>query len=121
MRFRLGELFCGPGGIAWGALNAPLQTNQNGEEFSIAHAWANDYDFDTCCTYSHNICNIPVNNQDKLDDLAPSVYCEDVRQFDLSKLISLFSVLTFFKLPSGLKKAVVSPSLMMFFSIAPFE
>lgn len=86
MRFRLGELFCGPGGIAWGALNAPLQTNQNGEEFSIAHAWANDYDFDTCCTYSHNICNIPVNNQDKLDDLAPSVYCEDVRQFDLSKL-----------------------------------
>ena len=88
MKFRLGELFCGPGGIAWGALNARCN-KENAEEYSIVHAWANDYDYDTCCTYSHNICNTPVNAQGKLDDLDPSVYCEDVRQFNLSKLSSI--------------------------------
>jgi len=25
MIFRLGELFCGPGGIAWGAMNASIE------------------------------------------------------------------------------------------------
>ena len=86
MQFKLGELFCGPGGIAYGALHAQHQINKNNEEFSIVHAWANDYDYDTCCTYSHNICNTPINDSGKLDDLDPSVYYEDVRKFDLSKL-----------------------------------
>lgn len=85
MKFRLGELFCGPGGIAWGAITATPALNE-GKEYSIEHAWANDYDYDTCCTYSHNICNTPINQQGKLDDLDPTVYHEDVRQFDLAKL-----------------------------------
>lgn len=85
--FRLGELFCGPGGIAWGAKNA--QCEKDGKSFYITHAWANDYDYDTCCTYSHNICNTPINERGKLDKLDASVYCEDVRQFDLSKLSSI--------------------------------
>ena len=68
MKFRLGELFCGPGGIAWGAITATPALNE-GKEYSIEHAWANDYDYDTCCTYSHNICNTPINQQGKLDDL----------------------------------------------------
>lgn len=38
--FRLGELFCGPGGLAWGAMNADI----GNEEFRIEHMWANDYD-----------------------------------------------------------------------------
>ena len=51
--FKLGELFCGPGGIAYGAVNAKISII----EFKILHAWATDYDYDTCKTYSHNICN----------------------------------------------------------------
>ena len=52
MIFRLGELFCGPGGIAWGAMNASIED----PNFSIVHQWANDYDADTCETYRLNIC-----------------------------------------------------------------
>ena len=43
MIFRLGELFCGPGGLACGAMNAQIE-NPN---FRIVHQWANDYDEDT--------------------------------------------------------------------------
>ena len=47
MVYRLGELFSGPGGLAWGAMHADID---NGE-FRIVHAWANDYDESTCETY----------------------------------------------------------------------
>lgn len=72
MIFRLGELFCGPGGIAWGATHATID-NPN---FRIIHQWANDYDADTCETYRLNIC----------PDAPDTVYHEDVRKFDMSKL-----------------------------------
>ncbi len=75
MIFRLGELFCGPGGIAWGATNANIED----KSYVIKHQWANDYDKDTCDTYRHNICP----NDPK------SVYCEDVRKFDMSKLVQI--------------------------------
>lgn len=68
--FKLGELFCGPGGLAWGALNADVPG------IKIEHAWANDYDRDTCNTYIRNIC------PEKPD----SVYCEDVHTLDIEKL-----------------------------------
>ena len=64
--FRLGELFCGPGGLAWGATNADI----GNDEFKIVHAWANDYDQSTCDTYTTNIC--PENPE--------SVLCGDVRK-----------------------------------------
>lgn len=70
--FRLGELFCGPGGLAWGATNAKIDL----PNYSIEHAWANDYDSDTCNTYRHNIC------PDRID----SVICGDVRKIDLESL-----------------------------------
>ena len=38
--FRMGELFCGPGGIACGAHRA---VSDDGEK-TIVHAWANDVD-----------------------------------------------------------------------------
>ena len=44
--FKLGELFCGPGGLALGATNA----NIGNDSYKIAHEWANDYDPDTCET-----------------------------------------------------------------------
>lgn len=68
--FTLGELFCGPGGLAWGAINASVPGHK------IIHAWATDYDEDTCKTYIHNIC----------PDKPESVYCEDVHVLDLDKL-----------------------------------
>lgn len=74
VNYRLGELFCGPGGIALGALSTKLEAN--GEVYSISHAWANDYDKDTCDTYTRNIC----------PDDPKSVICKDVRKLDLSKL-----------------------------------
>ena len=43
MIFRLGELFCGPGGIAVGASNAIIEN----KDFRIVHQWANDYDANT--------------------------------------------------------------------------
>lgn len=70
--FKLGELFCGPGGIACGALRA----KSNDGRFSIEHVWANDYDSDTCETYRKNIC--PENPE--------SVYCGDVRELDIKSL-----------------------------------
>jgi DNA (cytosine-5)-methyltransferase 1 len=72
MPYRLGELFCGPGGIAWGATHADI----GNPEFSITHQWANDYDENTCNTYRHNIC--PENPN--------SVYHADIRNFDLEHL-----------------------------------
>lgn len=72
MIYRLGELFCGPGGIAWGATNAHIDN----DDFGIIHQWANDYDVDTCETYRLNIC----------PDAPNTVYHEDIRKFDMSKL-----------------------------------
>lgn len=70
--FRLGELYCGPGGLAYGA----LKSHSNDGKYSISHAWANDYDKDTCETYRKNIC----------PDSPESVYCIDVRDLDIKAL-----------------------------------
>ena len=72
MVFKLGELFCGPGGIAWGATHAVIDN----PDYRIVHQWANDYDLDTCNTYRHNIC----------PDKPETVYHEDIRKFDMSGL-----------------------------------
>lgn len=72
MEFKLGELFCGPGGLAWGAMNADIGL----PDFKIVHAWANDYDESTCKTYRRNIC----------PDTPKTVYCKDIRKFDMDKL-----------------------------------
>lgn len=47
----MGELFCGPGGVALGARLAANAT----PEIELHHAWANDYDLNTCKTYKRNI------------------------------------------------------------------
>ena len=68
--FSLGELFCGPGGLALGAISADVPG------MKIVHAWANDYDLDTCKTYTRNIC----------PEAPETVYCEDVHTLDIDKL-----------------------------------
>lgn len=70
--FHLGELFCGPGGLAWGAIHAECAD----EEQYIVHQWANDYDGNTCQTYRDNIC----------PDAPETVYHADIRNFDLNQL-----------------------------------
>lgn len=70
--FKLGELFCGPGGLAYGA----LRSKSNDGQYSLAHAWANDYDIDTCKTYTNNICPSEPN----------TVYCMDVRNINIDAL-----------------------------------
>ncbi len=70
--YKLGELFCGPGGLAWGATNADIGL----PDYKIEHAWANDYDNDTCNTYRRNIC----------PDDPESVLWGDVRKLDLASL-----------------------------------
>lgn len=70
--FELGELFCGPGGLALGATTAKIDN----PDYKIVHKWANDYDQDTCNTYIRNICP---NNPE-------SVICGDVRKLDIEPL-----------------------------------
>jgi DNA (cytosine-5)-methyltransferase 1 len=82
MEFRLGELFCGPGGIGYAAMTA-----QGGDpSYKISHAWANDYDYDTCQTYIKNVAHD-----------SKSVVCQDIRKlkYDKLKKISEIDALAF--------------------------
>lgn len=72
--FRLGELFCGPGGLALGAVLSRAETHDT--IYKIDHAWANDYHHDTCKSYARNIC----------PDNPASVICQDVRTLDIKNL-----------------------------------
>jgi DNA (cytosine-5)-methyltransferase 1 len=74
MEFRLGELFCGPGGLALGAIN-PIIKNGN-DTYNVIHCWSNDYDIDSCKTFSRNIVGHETD----------SVICEDVRKLNISNL-----------------------------------
>jgi DNA (cytosine-5)-methyltransferase 1 len=78
--YRLGELFSGPGGIALGAKTAKVTVN--GYSYSISHAWATDYDKDTCETYRNNIC--PENHK--------SVVCCDIRELDFERLAEISEI-----------------------------
>ena len=71
MEFRLGELFCGPGGLALGASLASVE--HGGQKYDIRHAWANDFDGDSCETYKQNIS-------------PEEVILRDVRHLDFSTL-----------------------------------
>lgn len=73
--YKLGELFCGPGGLAYGAITAKIEHLA----YRIIHQWATDYDKSACDTYIHNICPRRPN----------SVFCEDVRKLHLAELPSV--------------------------------
>ena len=67
--FKIGELYCGPGGLAYGASKARLRLSD--VNYQIEHAWANDYDSDSCETFKKNI----------LRDSKGYVVCGDIREF----------------------------------------
>jgi len=75
--FKFGELFCGPGGLALGAISAKCETKNN--IYKISHAWANDYDIYSCKTYRRNIC----------PDNPESVIYEDIRKLNIENLPSI--------------------------------
>jgi DNA (cytosine-5)-methyltransferase 1 len=79
----MGELFCGPGGLALAAIKADICN----PKYKIKHVWATDYDKDTCATYRKNIC--PAD--------PASVVCEDIRKLDYARLkkISKINALVF--------------------------
>jgi DNA (cytosine-5)-methyltransferase 1 len=72
--FKLGELFCGPGGLGLGA----VQVKVDGREsvYEVRHEWATDYDLDSCETYIRNIC----------PSWPESVICQDVRTLKIETL-----------------------------------
>lgn len=72
--FTLGELFCGAGGLALGAMTA--SASKGDRSFHIEHGWASDYNDDSCRTYIRNICQ----------DRPYSVFCKDVRSLDIASL-----------------------------------
>jgi DNA (cytosine-5)-methyltransferase 1 len=74
INFRLGELFCGPGGLAWGAVHSSVERKD--AVYKIKHEWASDYDNDACETYRRNIA---VCDHE-------SVICEDVRDLKIQSL-----------------------------------
>ena len=75
MEFILGELFSGPGGMSYGAIQSRVE-DKSGKIYSIKHGWASDYDADTCATY---LKNVPGSKED-------AVICADVKDLDIDKL-----------------------------------
>lgn len=80
IEFKLGEFFCGPGGIALGAIQAGEILNGS-DIYKIVPDWASDYDLDTCRTYSKNIHGIDFEEDE-------NVIHGDVRELDVGKLKS---------------------------------
>jgi DNA (cytosine-5)-methyltransferase 1 len=72
--FKLAEMFCGPGGLAWGAKSAVVSTNK--AVALVEPLWANDIDADTCRTYARNI------HPDKPE----RVFCGPIQEINLNKI-----------------------------------
>ena len=82
IKFKLAELFSGPGGLALGAIRSSIENDNT--NYAIEPIWANDYDADTCKTYARNIH----------DGNEKNIVCADVRKIDFEK-VPKFDVLAF--------------------------
>lgn len=80
--FKLAELFCGPGGLALGAVLSNV--GSKGNHCSIKSVWANDIDYDSCRTYARNLH----------PDSPAAVVCAPVKEIDFKKVPS-FNALAF--------------------------
>jgi DNA (cytosine-5)-methyltransferase 1 len=72
---RVGEMYCGPGGIGLGAVEAAVTTERG--EYRFSHSFATDYDPDTCQTYARNL---------RRHSPQVSVICQDIRELDIASL-----------------------------------
>lgn len=75
---KLGEFFSGPGGLALGAISA--ESKKDSHILKIKHAWASDYDYDSCETYIKNICK---------NEKSSNTICQDIRNLDINLLSSI--------------------------------
>lgn len=73
MNYYLGELFCGPGGVAKGAEHARVDSKRKSP--IVRHRWAVDYHSDTCGTFQKNVAG--ASNS--------SVLVRDVRELDVEQ------------------------------------
>ncbi len=92
MKYKLAELFCGPGGLGSAALKSVVKTD-SGKTFSIKPVWANDIDRDACDTYLKNIHGIEPDAADEEKDQV--VVCGDVRKVDFVQDVPDFDALAF--------------------------
>lgn len=81
--FKLAELFCGPGGLSYGAMTASI-SDKKGNLYKINPIWANDIDENTCKTYARNIHHGNLEN----------VICAPVETIDFEK-VPAFDALAF--------------------------
>ncbi len=80
--FRIGEFFCGPGGIGLAAKMTTLRVNK--KTYRFEHRWAIDSDKDSCETYKRNVFGTDCPN---------GVHHADIRTFpilDLEPVDGLF-------------------------------
>jgi DNA (cytosine-5)-methyltransferase 1 len=87
----IGELFCGPGGLASGAFDAKL--NIDNCKWSVEHCWASDKDENACKSYALNFCGTA--DLEKVE----SVICNDIKKLAEEN---------FFELENIAKKKVAS-------------
>lgn len=73
--FRIGELFCGPGGFGHAADMAEGVFGKH--KYAVRHVWANDIDPAACKTYAYNFTR---------GDFSPIMIPGDVRNIDFKKL-----------------------------------
>jgi len=81
--YKIGELFCGAGGLALGVEQAEVK-DKNGEIYTCRHIWANDIEEDACRTFAENIMN---NKEDG------TVLCEDVENIDVASIPNIDGLL----------------------------
>ena len=87
--YKLGELFCGAGGLALAAKMAQV-VDQSGTIYRCEHEWANDLDEWACETFSKNIVpdhpedvicgsvqNLPIEKLNQIDGLMFGFPCND--------------------------------------------
>ncbi|MFW6047426.1 MAG: DNA cytosine methyltransferase [Candidatus Woesearchaeota archaeon] len=80
--YKIGELFCGAGGLALGVCAATIE-DENGVFHKCQHIWANDSNIHACKTFEENIAN---NEECK-------IICEDVENINLKKFPTIDGLL----------------------------
>lgn len=86
LKLSLGELYSGPGGLGYGASRASIKVKD--KKIGFSHAWASDYDLDSCKSFSLNVLKDKeekvYDNEDLFNNIPfGSVICADVA--DLQK------------------------------------
>lgn len=95
----MGELFSGPGGMALGARQAAHaigRGTRGAHRVALKHAWANDFDLDTCRTYQRNILEPEYGKRAVLQQFASDpgpdagvVIHQNVHELDISALAEI--------------------------------